>query len=181
MVSRIRAWSSSAIALAALAHTACAGTQTAELPCPNVAIVADAADVTKFLPGPGRDLTDVVTEARIDDFDGFCTTYTDAGSRQVEVELRLVIIARRGPANRDRQAELEYFVAIGDRNNAILAKATFARSFGFEGNRATSSVVEELAQHIPLRNGETGANFNILIGFQLSDEELQYNRARVLR
>lgn len=164
-----------------LALAACAGTQTANLPCPTVAIVAEAADVTKFLPGPGRDLTDVVAEAHIDDFDGSCITDTDANSRQVEVELRLNITARRGPASSERQAKLEYFVAIGDRDNAILAKKTFAGAFEFEGNRTLSSIAEELVQRIPLGDGETGENFKILIGFQLSDEELQYNRDRVLR
>ncbi len=165
-----------------MALASCAGNETAQPSCPNVAVVAETAQVTKFRPGPGRDLTDVVVDARIADFDGSCTIDTGEGANgEVEVELRLLITASRGPANQDRRAQVRYFVAVGDNNSAILAKETFTSAFEFEGNRSTQSMIEELDQRIPLRAGESGEGYQILVGFQLSEEEIAYNRARALR
>ncbi len=150
--------------------------------CPNIVIVKDTAELTKFRPGPGRDLTDVVLDARIDRFDGECETdLEDDRSGKVEVDLQLIFEATRGPANDTRTGEFRYYVAIANRGGAILAKKVFATEFEFEGNRNRIGAVEELTQEIPLRPGELGEDFDIFIGFQLNPEQLDYNRAKRLR
>ena len=95
-----------------------------------------------FLPGPGRDLTDVVMEAKITVFDGFCDADLERdGNGEIQVELTLLIEASRGPANQDGAGQLAYFVALA----------------------------------IPVRPGVSGADIGLLIGFQLTEEEIQYN------
>ena len=148
-------------------------------PCPNIVIVRDAAELTQFLPGPGRDLTDVTLEARIADFQGFCETdLEDNGTGTVEVELQLIMAATRGPAAATRDATVRYFVAIADTDETILAREVFETSINFEGNRNRLGFAEELAQTIPLRAGQFGDAFNIFVGFELSDEDLAYNRRK---
>ncbi len=165
-------------AIATFTLAACSSPDVASIPpCPNVVIVDDIAQVTKFLDGPGRDLTDVVLEVRIASFDGTCVTDPDAGAAgQVSVDLILVVEATRGPANADRQGEYDFFIAIAETDGEIVAKQVFPGEVAFKGNRNRVAAQEELTQMIPLRPGENGADYDILIGFQLSDEELVYAR-----
>ncbi len=171
--------------LVLLSLAACTGAGTdvsGGPPCPNVAVIADTSVVTKFQPGLGRDLTDVILEARITDFDGFCDSDVDEGEGgEVQVEMRLMIEIERGPANAERRGAFEYFVAIGDSERNILAKEVFATEVAFEGNRSRMTTVEELVQTIPLRPGEFGGDYSIYVGFQLSEDELRYNRRKTLR
>ncbi|MEP4379942.1 MAG: hypothetical protein ABJ215_17695 [Alphaproteobacteria bacterium] len=145
-------------------------------PCPNIVIVKDASELTQFLPGPGRDLTDVTLEARVADFRGFCDTdIKEDRTGMVDVELQLLMAATRGPAATSRQATVNYFVAIADKDENIVAREEFATILTFEGNRNRVGFAEELAQKIPLRAGQLGDEFSVFVGFVLSDEDLKYN------
>ena len=162
---------------------ACSPEESVNAPaCPHIIIVKDTAELTTFRPGPGRDLTDVVLDARIDRFNGSCETDLEKDrSGQVGVDLQLFFEATRGPANDTRKGNFNYYVAIADRSGAILAKQVFDTEFEFEGNRNRIGGVEELTQKIPLRTGELGEDFDIFIGFQLNPEQLDYNRAKRAR
>ena len=171
------------LAFAGLALAACGGGEAVLAPpCPNISVLADTAEVTKFRSGLGRDLTDVVLEARITDYSGFCDTDLDDGAGgEVQVELRLLIEVARGPANGSRRGSYDFFVAIGDRERNILAKQVFTSEVEFEGNRNRLTAVEDLEQTIPLGAGELGDDYDIYVGFQLSEDELLYNRRKVMR
>ncbi len=145
-------------------------------PCPDIVIVQDAAELTQFLSGPGRDLTDVTLEAQVADFRGFCDTdIEDDRTGVVDVDLQLLMVATRGPAATTRTATVRYFVAIADKDENILAREEFDTSISFEGNRNRVGFSEELAQTIPLQAGQFGDAFSIFVGFVLSDEDLKYN------
>tara|TARA_R110002110_G_scaffold376568_2_gene586839 strand:- start:352770 stop:353336 length:567 start_codon:yes stop_codon:yes gene_type:complete len=162
--------------LALFVLAACQQSPAVPPPCPNIVIVQDAAEITHFLPGPGRDLTDVTLEARIADFKGFCDTdIEDDGSGVVDVDLQLLLVATRGPAAVTREATVKYFVAIADTDDNILAREEFETSVAFEGNRNRQGFAEELVQKIPLQAGQRGDAFNVFVGFVLSDDELKYN------
>lgn len=144
--------------------------------CPNIVIVQDASVITQFLPGEGRDLTDVTMEARIADFKGFCDTdIEDDRTGIVEIDMQLLLVATRGPAAVTREATVKYFIAIADTDENILAREEFETSVTFEGNRNRVGFAEELVQKIPLRAGQRGDAFSVFVGFVLSDEDLKYN------
>ncbi|MBT3399644.1 MAG: hypothetical protein HOF99_09705 [Rhodospirillaceae bacterium] len=164
-------------ALALFVLAACQQGPAAPAPaCPNIVIVQDAAEITQFLPGQGRDLTDVTLEARIADFKGFCDTdIKDDRTGVVDVDLQLLLVTTRGPAAVTREATIKYFVAIADTEENILAREEFETSVAFEGNRNRLSFAEELIQKIPLQAGQRGDAFGVFVGFVLSDDELKYN------
>ena len=142
-------------------------------PCPRVGVLDDAQRLVRFNPGTGRDLTDVRFEAEIGVRSGKCD-YSKKDS-QLDVEMAVEIQAVRAP-NAGKQGEFEYFVAITDRSQRILAKQTFTAVIPFESNKRASGVLEELSESIPLKPGQLGNEFEIVIGFQLSPDELAYNR-----
>ncbi|MSO81009.1 MAG: hypothetical protein EXQ97_05145 [Alphaproteobacteria bacterium] len=172
-----------AILLAVLAATILAAgcNQTRRQPpaCPAIVVVGETAKLTQFRPGAGRDLTDVVAEGRIDRFDGFCETDRNRdGTGEVRVELQVFVVIARGPANTTRTASYEYFVAIADKSERILAKQTFSADVAFEGNRNRLKAFETLEQKIPLAVSQDGGAFTVYIGFQLTPDQLSYNRAK---
>lgn len=140
-------------------------------PCPTIVPVADAAQMVRF-NGDGRDLTDVLFEARIENFSLTC----DYGDGVVESQMKLQLLAVRGPANRDRVARFSYFVAIATRDRKVAAREEFDLAVPFEGNRTRVLAAEELMPRIPLKPGEDGSNYLIYVGLSVTPEELQYNR-----
>ena len=133
--------------------------------------VADAAQLIRF-NGNGRDLTDVVFEARLENFTLSCE-YDD---NVIEAEMNLQVLAVRGPADRDRVAKFGYFVAIATRDRQIGAREEFDLEVPFEGNHTRVVAAEELTPRIPLKAGEDGSNYLIYVGLAVTPEELQYNR-----
>lgn len=140
--------------------------------CPNVSVLAGAESVTQFGPGGGTSPSNVTARGLIGDFEGECT-YSE---NSVVVELDLPIIGATGPAG-GAAAAYEYFVAVLSPTNRVLGKEVFVTTVDF-GDTGNGAVLEELEQVIPLPNGAaTGNRYSILVGFQLTPQQLQYNRA----
>lgn len=141
-------------------------------PCPQIVVVKDAARQVRFV-GDGRDLTDVVFEARIDGA-GVACEYDD---NVIEVDMRVRLEAVRGPAAAEDLAKLSYFVAIARLDQTVLAHEEFDSTVPLPGNQTRAAVEEEVSPRIPIDFQETGNNYRIYIGLALSEEELQYNKA----
>jgi hypothetical protein len=140
-------------------------------PCPAAFAVNEARDLTRFA-GQGRDLTDVLFEARILEMALVCE-YDDG---IVEADLRVRFVTDDGPANQGRDVRLVYFVAIATLDRKIVARQEFELQVPFEGNRKRVAAVDEVSPRIPLQPGQTGADYVIYVGLALTPAELQYNR-----
>ncbi|MBI1208489.1 MAG: hypothetical protein GC191_14550 [Azospirillum sp.] len=172
--------SARAIALALLGLTAagCGSTpakdkavETAD-GCPKVSILRDAAQITLFRAGPGRDLTDVAARGALVDFHGKCEIEDDGAA----INFDLALVAEKGPALSGNRVNFEYFVAIVGPARQQLKKETFSTTVEFASNESRSGSKEELYQKIPLVGGQSAAAYQILVGFQLSPEQLAFNR-----
>jgi len=142
--------------------------------CPGILVVGDARQVTKYREGPGRDITDVAFEGVIGAGGLECAVQRS----EIVVDLRVEIGAQRGPAAGGRAGEFEYFVAIADADRNILARERFTTRVEFPPNVSRTGIFEELRQRIPIQAGQTGDDFTIYVGFQLSEEEIERNRRR---
>lgn len=171
MVSR-RGWRLGVIAAASLLVAGCTG--SAPPPCPRVSILADAAEITTFATGRGEDLTDVAFRGSIEQVGTACEYNRPQDTVTSTTGVRLV--ATRGPAAQSDQATLVFFVAIVDRDQTILARERFDSSLSFRANQRQAGVVEEIEQVIPIRPDLRGLDYEILVGFELSPEQLEYNR-----
>jgi len=146
--------------------------------CPEVGILGEAADVTRFRPGPGRDLTDVTLDARITGVEGSCT----ARRGRMEIELAMSIDATRGPAAAARADQLSYFVAVTDQQRNILNKQVFQTAVRFPSGQNRATLMDEGARLTLAVSPERPSwSYTILVGFQLDEGELAYNRRRGTR
>ena len=141
-------------------------------PCPRISVLEDARRLVNFAPGGGTDLSAMVSDVRMVRAGGKCTYREE----MVEVEMAVTVAARRGPADRSRQAPAKYFVAIMNPEEKVIAKRIFDVTLVFPVNVDAGSKTDTLVHKIPLNKGERGSRYRIITGLQLTPEQLQYNR-----
>ena len=169
-----------ALAVAGLAVAVLSGCRSdvkVEKVCPRVAVLSDAGSLTKFASPAGRDILDIDFQGEIADIVASCEYSDDKKNRQVAVQVAPVFAVSRGAANTDRTAKFTYFVSV-IRGEQILTKQEFETSTDFAGNR--TRVVfqdsEPVSIDIPLAYRAAEYEYEVLLGFQLTPEELDYNK-----
>ena len=165
--------------------------------CPGLTVLRDAATITKFRPGGGRGEADIVYQGEITDARISClhdlrkpkksgNFMTDFLARKIppllggimKMEITVIMRATNGPAARPGPAALPYFVSVTDAEKNVLNKVTFEVAVDFPKTRSRQLVTDAPVKlEIPLAKGQTGGEFGVFIGYQLTREELQYNRS----
>jgi hypothetical protein len=72
-------------------------------------------------------------------------------------------------------------VAVIDRRQTILTKRDFVIDLSFPNSQSRLDITEQLEEFIPLPKDANGADYGIVIGFELTPDELQYNRDHALK
>ncbi len=142
------------------------------IPCPKVFLTQNTSHLTRFRPGPGRDITDVDYQADISGYTGSCAYEKD----KVSVDLNIAFDVTRGPANKTRHAAFEYFVAIPKIYPSPAGKGVFDVEFDFSPDQTEARFGDEIEIDVPLKKMEEGPSYEIYVGFQLTPAELEYNR-----
>lgn len=146
----------------------------AALACPKVNIVRDLQEVTVFRPG-GKDLTDLESRAALTDYTGNCE-YTSSG---VTVNVNVFLVAERGPALQGTTAKYQYFVALAQPDDTLVSKAYFDTDVTFVTGQPRAGTREELAPKIPLPKDGNAKDWKVYLGFQLTPEQLEFNRTQL--
>lgn len=169
--------------LAATAVTGCRSSRIAQSldstpnagPCPVVGSVYDAARYVKMADGSGELYSDIEFTGEITDVRIFCR-YTDDFPLDAEIEIDFAY--GKGPAATADSHTYPYFVAVTRRNGKVLARETFATQAQFRGKTLASG--SELVNRITIPRADgsiSGVNFEIVVGFELTPEQLEFNRA----
>ena len=95
-----------------------------------------------------------------------------------DIDLQIAVNGVRGPADRSRVADFSYFVALVDPDRNILVQEPFQVHFDFKDNRTQLATREEISPHLPLSDVKQASNYQIWIGFQMTADELAYNRSQ---
>ena len=143
-------------------------------PCPRLAL-AEFADRLRRFDGEIRVSEKMLFDAEILQADGQCRYRDD--DTVIDMEMTVRIGVALGPAAPEKQAPIRYFVAIArNGDHSVVARGAFDTTVEFPGITRHSGTTEEFEQTIPLKPGETGADYVILLGFEMTPEELAYNR-----
>jgi hypothetical protein len=164
-------------ALAVLAG--CGGVPKDRGICPRVAILNDAGKLTRFRPGAPETAENVVFTAEMREIKITCK-YNDQLMQQLEADVFVTMILRKGPAMSGDVAELPYFVSVTDRRGTVLEKREFPLRINFSGNAAVEHT-EKSWQYYRLRRGYSGIEYETWVGFQLDDRQLEFNRRSATR
>lgn len=141
-------------------------------PCPFVKILYDAARYVELTDNRAA-TANVGYTGEIEGVTAGCSYRDD---EPITVQMDLLFNLGRGPQATGDQRTYRYWVAVTERNTAILAKEYFDLPVDFDG-RATASVTQEQSVVIPRKDiGVSGSNFEVLIGFEVTPEMAEFNR-----
>ena len=144
--------------------------------CPTPRRLADASRLTDYRPGAtGRDVTDLVLQAEIIDVSGSCKN-GDKGTVQADAAVTFRFI--RGPAMPGRGVDVPYLVTItlGDE---IREQQAYLIRVIFPSNIDTVTLTSDPVHMVfPITKTTTAASYTIWAAFQLTAEQLEYNRQR---
>jgi len=149
-------------------------------PCPPVRVDSTTGIMTKFRDGAGQDLSGVEYEVEIVGFRGECVIEPN---EEVAVILDVDFEITSGPAAQAGPATFYYFAAIPQFYPQDSGKKIFEVSRRLQGG-ATAPILhkeENVRIEVPLKEKQPAASFDIYIGLQLSDSQLEFNRQRMQR
>ncbi len=141
-------------------------------PCPYVKILYDAARYVELTNNQAAS-ANVGYTGEIEGVSAACS-YREA--EPITLQMDVLFNLGRGPQATSDQRTYRYWIAVTERNQAVLHKEYFDLPVSFEGGiRAT--VTEEKTLVIPRAGIETsGGNFEVLIGFEVTPEMAEFNR-----
>jgi hypothetical protein len=148
-------------------------------PCPPVRVDNATSTVTKFKDGPGRDITDIEYQAEILGYKGQCDYNKDSVDVIFDVDMALT----NGPAAKDGSVPLYYFVALPqffpDAAGKQILQVT--RKVPAKPGQRETFTESGVRVRIPLKADQAGAAFDVYVGFQVDNTQLEYNRTRTQR
>jgi len=105
--------------------------------------------------------------------------YTDRDARPIEAELAVRMAFGRGPAADASTHTYRYFVAVTRTDSAVIDKQVYDIPVTFPRGQDRVVVTETFERiAIPRANETTsGANFEIIVGFELTESQIEFNRS----
>lgn len=145
--------------------------------CPQIRALPDLAAITQFSTPKAPVPDKMISTTKLDKIESHCTLAANA----VTVEAAFDFSGTLGPVgvkDLDGQANYTYpyFLAVVTPDGKILSKDVFALSMIYENGQITFRRQDKLRQVIPFVAGKDASQYKIMIGFQLSEDELAYNR-----
>ena len=163
--------------------------------CPAVAVPDGTGDITVFNPANSQDASAIDVVASITNIRPTCN---DSGEK-IYSQASFDVQARRSDTQGSRTVTLPYFTTVVQGNSAVIAKriGQVTVQFADGQQRASASLPTEIVQKItkkrkpgdpdaaldPMADPEVRAavvrsSFEMLIGFQLTEDQLRYNVTR---
>ncbi len=148
--------------------------------CPPVLVRPDLRTLVEFYnPAKASDATKV-SEIAITGIRNTCRVENDALVMQID----LSFTGKTGPKARAKPADkpsfaYPYFVAVTDAQGMVVSKEIFAASVSYAESQTTLNQTESIFQSMPFPDPGAGKIYNVVVGFQLSDDQLAYNHTHM--
>jgi len=169
----------------------CAGNpKDAGVACPNTGILQDADGITVFKDGEAQGIENVVTSARVVNYGGGCA-WRDG---QVDFALMIDFQAVQGAEGKKlKRFNFPYFVAVLGPDEQVLQRQSFSTTVPFDNKRQGAAAVDASRTHavylgkagqmreehrlrLPVQDRESAPQYKVVIGFELTPEQLAFNR-----
>ncbi len=146
--------------------------------CPGVSVRPDLRRLVEFYDDSNPSESTRVSEITILDVKNTCRVEKDMLVMQIDLSLT----GKTGPRARMKPGDkpsfaYPYFVAVTDPKGTVLSKEIFAAPVSYEANQNEFSKVESIFQNMPFPDASVGQIYNVIVGFQLTPEQLAYNQA----
>jgi len=145
-------------------------------PCPRLIPAPGADSIVMFGPG-GHDRKDVIIGGKFYSATATCTREPVGVAVNTEIELyaeRANLLVKN--------TVFPYFIALVDPQERVLVQDSYQVPIEFNpGESYRRTYAEKITIHLPVRNRAAAANYAVIIGFQLTPDQIAFNRARVAR
>jgi hypothetical protein len=137
--------------------------------CPSAVVLRPLSNTAVFGSAPERRPDNVAFYGLLSEAELKCEYSGEA----LRIMLDTIVIGERGPTGRGDSADFQYFVAVTGPDQSVISKRSFPVRIVFEGAQKRAGVTDHIEETIPL-GGRTGADLNVLLGFQQSPEVVEF-------
>ena len=143
-------------------------------PCPFVKVLYDASRFEEFKDNQEASSA-VGYTGEIENISADCQY---KASEPIKVKMEVKFGFGRGPQARGSRKTYTYWVAVTHRNREVLAKQEFAVPVEFPSGQDRIGYIDKISDiTIPRANTTvSGENFEILVGFDVTPEMVEFNR-----
>jgi len=141
--------------------------------CPTTFIAPDLDALTLMRPGGGTTPADIRFGVKLFAANSTCTNEKVGVRTDTNMSF---VVARNDPDL--KQGQFTYFVAVADAQQNILAKQDFTLQVEFGPRQNQIRISDEISEHLPVRDPASARNYSIVVGLQLTPEQLELNRKR---
>jgi len=169
---------SAALVAALVALAGCSSSKdvpTGKLTCPAAFAAPNLDSYTVFRSGAAANPTtaDIAFGVKVMTVKSACKNETGG----VRVVTTISFAAVRNDAD-FRQGDFTYFVAVADAQQNILAKQNFALRVDFAPRQRQMRIVDEITEHLPVKDLSVAGNYAVIVGLQIDKQQLELNRQR---
>ena len=143
-------------------------------PCPYVKVLYDAARYVELADFNRPSAAGVGFTGEIEGVTSDCAYREDD---PIRLDMNLLFSLGKGPQAQGDAHTYRYWIAVTERNSAVLAKEYFDLPVTFGGADRTQA---EASQTIVIPRAEattSGGHFEVLIGFEITPENAEFNRS----
>ena len=145
--------------------------------CPQVEIIEELSALHEFKKPSKPSQETRISSVTLINIESRCSY----SAKSVTVDLKLAFEGNLGPKAKQRASDTPFFsypffIAVTSPGGDILAKEVFAASMTYKPDQTQHAYYESLRQMIPIGNRARGKRYKVLIGLQLSQDQLDYNR-----
>ena len=151
-------------------------------PCPEVEIVGDLSSLSDFLNPRKPSKNSLISRVDLKSAESSCKL----ASKSAVVDLTLLFNGTLGPKGRMKNSDkpffsYPFFIAVTSPGGKIMAKEIFAASITYNANENKHTYFENLRQIIPIKSTPLAKHYKVLVGFQVTPDQLAYNRANMVK
>ena len=143
--------------------------------CPRVEAVEELNTLSQFTTAQTHSPDNLISKIKIQDLQSTCAF--DENTVTIDVTMNFAaMLGPHGVKGETNMFSYPFFVAVTKSSGAILAKELFTAPIKFKPGTTAQAYSEKMRQIIPLEHRDKGYNYKILVGFQLTPDQLSYNR-----
>ncbi len=144
--------------------------------CPQAEAVEELKSLSEFSDTSDQSDYNLVSKIGIANLQSAC----NYDERSVTIDLRMDFQGTLGPRGGNSGSfSYPFFVAVTSARGDILAKEVFAAPLTYNPGQKTQTYTEKMRQIIPIENRDRGSKYKILVGLQLTPDQLGYNRKKI--
>ena len=147
--------------------------------CPPISVDPQLASMSEFSDMSKPSAKTEVSTIKLVETKSACKV----DGEYLEVKIELSFEGKLGPKAKRKAGDrpffaYPYFIEVTDSEGKELAKEVFAASVTYEAKQENIALVETIKQRLPLNDDGSLPDYQIKIGFQLTQEQLFYNASR---